>query len=215
MPVGGVRWGSLRRISPISRRYGYDRGKPIDRYYIEDFLAGCSSDIQGRVLEIKEPEYAHSFDANRVTQTDILDIDAANPKATIIADLNEATPLASNSYDCIIFTQTLQYIYCAENAVRELHRSLKPGGALLMTVPAIAPSPVEEKRHWSFTRLSVEGLLAQSFGQQSAEIHTYGNLLIATAFLYGLCAEEMEARELATHDEEYPLIIAARVVKAG
>jgi SAM-dependent methyltransferase len=215
VPVGGVRWGSLRRTSPISRRYGYDRGKPIDRYYIEDFLAGCSSDIQGRVLEIKEPEYAHSFDANRVTQTDILDIDAANPKATIIADLNEATPLPSDTYDCIIFTQTLQYIYRAENAVRELHRSLTPGGTLLMTVPGIAPAPLDETRHWTFTNFSVERLLAQSFGQGAAEVRTYGNLVTVTAFLYGLCTQELRADELATHDAEYPLIVAARVVKAG
>ena len=215
VPVGGVRWGSLRRSGPISRRYGYDRGKPVDRYYIEDFLAGCASDIRGRVLEIKEPEYAHSFDPSRVTQTDILDVDAENPKATIVADLNEATQLPSDAYDCIIFTQTLQYIFRAENALSELHRSLKRGGVLLMTVPAIAPAPEKESRHWAFTRVSVERLLAQSFGQGAAEIRAYGNLVTATAFLYGLCAEELRPGELASHDSEYPLIVAARVVKAG
>ncbi len=213
VPVGGVRWGSLRRTSPISRRYGYDRGKPIDRYYIEEFIAGASSDIQGRVLEIKEPEYAQGF--RRVTQTDILDIDAANPKATIIADLNEATPLVSDTYDCIIFTQTLQYIYRAEAAMAELHRSLKRGGVLLMTVPGIAPAPLNETRQWTFTHFSVERLIAQCFGEGAGEVRTYGNLVTATAFLFGLCAEELHANELAIHDPEYPLIVAARVVKAG
>jgi len=29
-----VRWGDLRRPRPFSDRYGYDRGTPIERYYI-------------------------------------------------------------------------------------------------------------------------------------------------------------------------------------
>ena len=39
LPVGGVHFGNLRRIDPISRNWGYDRGLPIDRYYIEAFLS--------------------------------------------------------------------------------------------------------------------------------------------------------------------------------
>ena len=38
-PVTWVRFGDLRRTEPISREYGYDRGVPVDRYYIERFLA--------------------------------------------------------------------------------------------------------------------------------------------------------------------------------
>ena len=39
-PVGKVDFGSLRRLNPVSTMFGYDRGRPIDRYYIEeDFLA--------------------------------------------------------------------------------------------------------------------------------------------------------------------------------
>lgn len=213
--MGGVRWGSLRRTRPISRRYGYDRGKPVDRHYIEDFLATWSADIQGRVLEIKEPEYTQIYGGARVTRSEVLDVDAANPQATIIADLNGSTRLPDDVYDCIIFTQTLQYIYCLDCALRELHRSLKPGGILLLTVPGIAPSPVSEGRHWSFTHSSVERLLGESFGDRNGEVWTYGNLLAVTAFLYGLCAEELRPSELAVRDPEYPLIIAARYAKAG
>jgi len=31
-PRGCVRWGSLRRTSPISHLFGLDRGQAIDRY---------------------------------------------------------------------------------------------------------------------------------------------------------------------------------------
>ena len=37
-PVGWVQLGSLRRVTPLSRDFGYDRGLPIDRHY-----AACRS----------------------------------------------------------------------------------------------------------------------------------------------------------------------------
>jgi hypothetical protein len=35
VPGRSVRWGNLRRLRPFSDRYGYDRGTPIERYYID------------------------------------------------------------------------------------------------------------------------------------------------------------------------------------
>src|SRR5919107_1015834 len=65
-PVSQVSFGSLRRLTPISRQFGYDRGQPIDRYYIENFLNRQASDIQGRVLEIKDPFYTSKYGGSRV-----------------------------------------------------------------------------------------------------------------------------------------------------
>src|SRR3990170_7811785 len=52
MTRGRVRFGDLRGVEPISREFGFDRGLPVDRHYIERFLSAHSSDIRGRVLEI-------------------------------------------------------------------------------------------------------------------------------------------------------------------
>ena len=46
--VGRVRFGSLRRLTPISRAFGFDRGLPIDRYYIERFLSAPWGRYPGR-----------------------------------------------------------------------------------------------------------------------------------------------------------------------
>lgn len=213
VPVGAVRWGSLRRTSPISQLHGYDRGKPVDRHYIEHFLSTWSADIQGHVLEIKDPNYTKQFGGEHVSKSDVLDVDETNPRATIIADLNAATELASDAFDCIIFTQTLQYIYRRDLALRDLHRSLRPGGVLLMTVPGVTLACKREPWHWSFTPLAVAQILGEQFDPANIEIRAYGNLLAATAFLYGLCAEELGSSELAINDPEYPLIIGARAVK--
>ena len=71
-PVGGVNFGSLRRTAPISTHWGYDRGVPIDRYYIERVLAEHADAVRGRVLEVADNEYTRRFGAERVTQSDIL-----------------------------------------------------------------------------------------------------------------------------------------------
>ena len=40
--------GTLRRVEPLSAQWGFDRGTPIDRHYIELFLAAHASDIRVR-----------------------------------------------------------------------------------------------------------------------------------------------------------------------
>src|SRR5262245_54268962 len=54
---GALRFGDLRRLSPVSRTFGFDRGLPIDRYYIESFLAEHALDIRGRTLEVADNAY--------------------------------------------------------------------------------------------------------------------------------------------------------------
>jgi len=52
--------GDLRRITPIDSGFGLGRGKPVDRHYIEDFLARNRDDIRGRVLEVGEDTYTRA-----------------------------------------------------------------------------------------------------------------------------------------------------------
>src|SRR5262249_35031192 len=116
--VGGVRFGSLRSVQPISCAFGFDRGQPIDRYYIERFLAQHAADIHGRVLEVGADAYTRRFGGGRVITTDVLHVTPDHPRATIVADLTCAEHIPSNSFDCIILNQTLQLIYEVRPAVR-------------------------------------------------------------------------------------------------
>jgi hypothetical protein len=52
--------GSLRRTTPVSD-WGEDRGKILDRYYIEKFLAAYQADVRGCVLEFADDSYARRF----------------------------------------------------------------------------------------------------------------------------------------------------------
>ena len=217
-PMDRVRLGILRRVTPISREFGFDRGQPIDRYYIENFLARHADDIRGRVLEIKDASYTRRYGGNRVEQSDVLDVAEDNQQATIFADLTRADHIPSDTFDCIIFTQTLQLIYDMHSAIRTLQRILKPGGVLLATLPSISQTgPAEGSEHWNwrFTTLSARRLFEECFPAEHVEVETYGNVLSASAFLYGLAAEELRREELEHHDPYYEVSITITTTKPG
>ncbi len=206
--------GTLRRTTPLSDYWGYDRGTPIDRYYIERFLDECRGDIRGRVLEVKNSDYTQRFGTG-VMHSDVLDIDPANPHATIVVDLAAADCIPADTFDSIILTQTLQYIYRPNAAIAQACRILRPGGVLLMTVPGIIkmdPNFVGTD-YWRFTADSCAALTGEVFGAKQIRVRTYGNVLTAIAFLTGLAHEELSPRELDSADPAYPVVIAVRAVK--
>jgi SAM-dependent methyltransferase len=218
-PVGGVDLGHLGATDPISRDWGFDRGKPIDRYYIERFLEGRQTDVRGRVLEVLNDHYTVRYGGDRVTQSDVLHHVPGNPRATVVADLTVPESLPESSYDCVICTQTLQFIYEVQTASETLHRILKPGGTLLLTVPGITQISREDMEstgeYWRFTRASLRRILGDAFGPGALEIETFGNVAAAGAFLHGVASDELDPHQLETLDPDYEVIIAARAVKAA
>lgn len=218
-PVGRVDFHNLRRLTPISRSWGGDRGLPIDRYYIEQFLYNHRGDIQGRVLEIGNDLYTKKFGSKRVLQNDVLDIDANNPKATIVSNLVEGDTFSPENFDCIICTQTLQQIFDIQAAFQTLQRILKPDGVLLATFPGI--SQIDRYAmdiwgdYWRFTALSAKEMLLEAFPSSMVTIQTFGNVLSAVAFLHGLASEELSGEELDFNDKDYQVLIAVRAIKSG
>jgi SAM-dependent methyltransferase len=196
--------------------FGNDRGQPIDRYYIENFLAHQAENIRGRVLEIEDDFYTRKYGGSSVKTSDILHIDEGNPQATIVADLTCADRIPSNVFDCIILTQTLQYVYDVRSAVRTLHRILRPGGILLATFPGISQINYPEwgDWHWEFTTHSVRRLFEEAFPAENCRVEAQGNVLVAISFLQGLAVEELSQEELDYRDSHYQVLITLRAVKA-
>lgn len=216
-PVGAVRFGSLRRVTPVSRHFGYDRGDPIDRYYIEAFLERHASDIRGRVVEIGDDSYTRRFGGDRVTQSDVLHVSADNPRATIVADLADGDIIPSNTFDCVILTQTLHLIYDMRSALRTTHRILRPGGACLATVPGISQVDCGEWRDtwfWSLTGSAAQRLFRDAFPDGTVSVETHGNVLASCAFLEGLASRELTTAELDYNDPSFPIVVAVRAVRA-
>ena len=210
------RLGDLQRVTPIDSNWGFERGTPIDRVYVEQFVAANAADIRGRVLEIAAPDYTTRF-GRGVERVDILMATAGNPQATIVGDLTDAPQIPSDAFDCAIVTQTLQFVYDIRAALATLHRIVAPGGVLLATVPGITKiSPPEDEEYgewWHFTARSAQRLAEEAFGAGNVESRSYGNVLSAAGFLYGLAASDLKAEELAAHDRLYEVIVGVRAVK--
>ena len=218
-PVGRVDFGDLRSIHPISREWGLDRGQPVDRYYIEKFLSASAMDIKDLVLEVGTNKYTLQYGDNRVTNSDVLHVSDDDPRATIVADLTSADHVPSDSFDCIICTQTLHFIYEVETVVQTLYRILKPGGVLLLTTPGISQISRYDMDHWGdywrFTSASIKLLFTSIFPEQHLSITGYGNVLAAVAFLHGLAIEELSPDELDVTDPDYELLLGVRAQKPG
>jgi SAM-dependent methyltransferase len=207
--------GTLRTTKPLSDDWGFDRGTAVDRYYIEGFLEHNRQDIHGHVLEVKDRCYTERFGI-AVEASDILDIDANNPRANVVADLSQAHSIPSNAYDCFILTQTLQLIYDVRAAIFHAHRILRPGGVLLLTVPSVSRIVHDyglRTDYWRFTVASCQRLFEEAFGTQ-VTCRSCGNVLASIAFLTGLAFQELSVHELEAHDDYFPLIITVRAFKS-
>ncbi len=208
-------YGSLRRLEPVSRDFGYRRGGPVDRYYIERFLQRNTSSIAGRVLEIGDRSYTLQF-ASALEHSDVLHVDPENKEATIIGDLSDGSNIPSNTFDCVICTQTLHLIYDFHAAVRTLHRILRPNGVLLATVPGVSQISTDEWKdtwYWSFSSLAARRMFEPLFHDR-LDIGSDGNVLASVAQLHGISRRELSEQDLDYVDPQYELIVHIKGTKA-
>lgn len=209
-------FGDLAGTKPISASYGYDRGTPIDRYYIENFLRNNTDAIRGRTLEVGDDVYTATFGGSQTQRRDVLHVHKDNPAATFVGDLATPGTLPPDTFDCAVVTQTLHLIYEVKAAIAQLYDCLRPGGVLLATTPGVSQIARDEwgaKWYWSFTLASVRRLVTEAFPEGQASFGCYGNVFAATAFLQGVALEEVPRAKLDVYDEAYPVIITIRATK--
>ncbi len=207
-------------LRPLDDTYGMNRGTPVDRYYIERFLEGRRSLIQGRVMEVGDRRYTLQFGGDRVKESVVLHVEGEDPqKNQIKGNFATGEGLPQEEIDCLVCTQTLPFIYDLHAAADHMVKILKPGGCALVTVAGISQIIQYEKIHyghfWGFTDMSLRELFAQNPAVESVAVETYGNVKAACGFLYGISSEEMDKGELDFLDPDYQLIIAAVVKKKG
>jgi SAM-dependent methyltransferase len=214
--IGSVDFGDFARSRPISRQFGYDRGTPVDRFYIERFLKSHADEIRGRVLEVGETTYSRRFGSG-VTHQDVLHVDESEAEATIAGDLSRPGVLPDEAFDCIILTQTLHLIYNMRAAVTQLERALKPGGVALVTVPGVSSVDAGEwgaSWYWALTDQSARRLFGEIFDHQRVVVNTFGNVYAAICFLEGLALEDVDRKLLMLRDKFYPVTVTIRARKA-
>ena len=165
--------------------------------------------MKGVVLEVQENDFTRRFGGDRVTTSDVVDLDESNPKATVVADMRHAPGIPSDRYDCVILTQTLHVIDDVSAALLECRRILRPGGVLLATVPAASRVCLEYGEAGDFWRMTPAGarrLFETVFRPGHVDTVTYGNVQTNVAFLEGLAAEELSEAEFDRVDPYFPAL---------
>lgn len=217
------KWHYMRKLTPISNVFGFDRGTPIDRVYTNDFLAKNAEFISGVVCEIAENTYTRTFGKD-VTKSEIFHFTSDNPNATIIGDLTKHHTFPHNIADCFIVTVTLNFIYDYKAAIKGIYHLLrnrggqKPSVALVTVAGLVQVSKYDYERwgdYWRFTDMGIKMDFEEVFGKGNVEVKSYGNVLSAIAELQGIAAEELTSEELFYSDSLYPVLITIVAKKYG
>jgi SAM-dependent methyltransferase len=117
--------------------------RAIDRYVggqaskVLDGVGGSAV----RVLDVGcgDMPYRKFFDRDgRCAAYDGADIAGAQSQATVEIDpFTQAISAPSGSYDLVISFQVLEHVHRPMELLRECHRVLRPGGALMLTLPFV------------------------------------------------------------------------------
>lgn len=207
--ISRLRWHDMRDVKPVSNKFGFDRGTPIDRYYIQQFLSANSHYIRGSVLEVADSGFSKMYGKD-VTAYEVLHVEPHNG-ATIVGDLSKYNDLPAEAADCFICTQVLNFIYPFNDAIKGAFKLLKPGGVMLTSVGGISQiSRFDADRwghFWSFYPAGIDRAFKAVFGDENVQTSQYGNSLSAISFIKGVAAEELSTSELDYVDVDYPVTI--------
>jgi SAM-dependent methyltransferase len=198
-------WGNLRRVTPISTSYGFDRGTPIDRYYVNKFFTARRDVITGRVLEIQTRDHTRKY-GTAVTVSDTLDI-SPEFRPTYQCDLARASMVGDGSYDCFLLPNTLCFLKDLDSALREARRIVRRGGMILATVPGFVPLTPDVADYWHASADGWRVVASRVWPDCETTVDSHGNCLAAAAAMYGIAAEELSDVELDAHDPRYPVLV--------
>ncbi len=137
------------------------------REQVEQFLARHAKqhDVRrARILDVAPQDWAGAAASFRLAMIETLDIDPRSG-ATYIADLcaDNRQRISSGRYDLIVCTEVLEHLLQPFDAVREIHRLLKPGGVVLVTTPFNFRIHGPLPDCWRFTEHGLRALFAKGF----------------------------------------------------
>jgi hypothetical protein len=199
-------------VTPFSSEYGFERGTPIDRYYLHRFLHENGHLITGVVLEIQAPMYTRQY-GQRVITSETLDIDGQH-RPTYQCDLAQSLPVVpSGRFDCFLLPNTLGCLRDLDGCLTHALRVVRPGGVILASMAGFVPLTDGESDYWHMSAAGCREIAARVWPDCEVTVTQHGNVLAAIAALHGLAAEELLPHELDVNDPRYPVLVTVRCVK--
>lgn len=204
--LGTPRWGNLRRVTPFSAQFGFDRGTPVDRYYLHRFLDAHRARITGDVLEIQVEDSARRF-GTRLGDVHTVDVNPAH-RSTYTCDLATSDGvIPSDRYDCFLLPNTLCVLRDVESCLRQALRVVKPGGVILASTAGFVPLTPDAPDYWHLSAAGWQEIADRALAGAVVRVESHGNCLAAVAAMLGLAHEELRADELDVSDPRYPVLV--------
>lgn len=198
------------KLTPVSRSFGYDRGTPIDRIYIADFLKRNINCFKGDCLEIGYPEFLLKFNVP-IDNINVIGVnDNKSPYKFINCDLTDGLSIPAKKFDLFVCTQTYNFIYDYVRAVENSARLLKDTGTLIGTVSGLSSVSSYDDSRWGdyyrFSTTCIKQVLGQFFN--NVEVFSYGNFFSTIHYLAGYSYQDvLDKNLLMESDPLYPIII--------
>lgn len=217
---GRIKKQAILSPRPVSAVFGLDRGTPIDRAYIEQFLGKYAADVRGDVLEVGGTDYGKKFGAADARLKAFVYNASENDLPStekVTGDLTKHDGLPPGVADCFICTQTFNFIFDLQAALEGARHLLRPGGVLLATVACLAPVSAYDAERWGdFWRLTPQGcerLFSAVFGK-NVTIEPFGNSAAAALFMKGYAVEDLPGSfDLLSNDPLFPVIVGIRAAR--
>ena len=198
-------WGNLRRTTPFSSVYGFDRGQPIDRYYLHRFFAAHRDLITGDVLEIQGNSYTERF-GHDLTRADSFDIEPRFEPTYLCDFAHCSDQIPSHAYDCLLLPNTLTHFRELDRCLAQVRRVVRPGGVVLASAAGLLPLTGDVPDYWRLTPHGWREKLAEAWPGASLEIAGHGNCLSSMGAQLGLALEELTTAELDVQDPRFPVL---------
>lgn len=201
--LAGLLWAAWR--TGLNQFYDVrGSGATPGRAYIDTFLGRYAAACSGTFLEFGDPRYRDRFRPAAIERYDIFDI-AAGPGVTVVGDLQHCPQVPDDTYDVIVCTQVLEHVPNPFLAAAELCRILKPGGLLLLTVPAAYPYHSAPNDYWRYSRDSLRLLFGERL--REIQIETFGNRLTIVGAYWNWYEPHFPRAAMEQHDAHQPYLV--------
>jgi SAM-dependent methyltransferase len=156
----------------------------VARWHTNRFVERVASRLPpgSRVLDAGagEAAYADLFSHCRYVASDLAVGDRSwNYRNLDAVNRLEKLPFRGGTFDAVVCTQVLEHVEWPRECVAELHRVLKPGGALYVTVPM---AQAEHQAPFDFFRYTSYGLRSILAGFRDVRIEPFGGLPTRLAY---------------------------------
>ena len=200
---GTVRFGDFGRLWPFSQRFGFDRGAPVDRYYLQQFVRSIRPIVRGRCLEIGGSLKNNWFYRFDVDEFRTLELEQSKRADDLVGDAADPGVLDPASWDSILAFHVLEHCPNPFAVVSNMCAWLKAGGHACIVVPCAQRVHNHPGDYWRFMP---DGLRVLFRDFSEVDVSTYGNPLTVVSNYVGLSHTELVAEDMDAVHPDYPVL---------